>query len=108
MDEPLKLTVIMNSSVETIFAAKCCAIPDANLEIILTNTGTSAITVAGPFWLEGATGNHELHLFPQGNRAIAPGQGAAFYGSVDADSWSAWRSLTVANADGRSHRFELR
>ena len=107
MERPLKLTVIVNSSVEAIFAAKCCAIPDANLEVILTNTGEEAITVTGRFALKGDSGCHPLHLFPQGTRTIAAGEGAAFYGSVDAESWPAWRSLAVTDASGRRHRFAL-
>ena len=107
MDNPLKLTVIMNSAVETIFAAKCCAIADANLEIILTNTGETAITVTGRFSLEGDSESHALHLYPQGTRVIAAGEGAAFYGSLDASRWPTGGTLAVADTNGHRHRFKL-
>ena len=107
MNNPLKLTVIMNSAVETIFAAKCCAITDANLEIILTNTGETAITVTGRFSLEGDSDRHALHLYPPGARTIAAGECAAFYGSLDANCWSTGQTLAIADANGRRYRFEL-
>ena len=106
-DSILRLTVIIDSGVETIFAAKCCAIPDANLEIILTNTGETAITVTGRFWLEGKPGRQILDLYPQGARKIPCGEGAAFYGSMDAERWSAWRTLALTDAGGHDHRFDL-
>ena len=107
MDNPLKLTVIMNSAVETILAAKCCAIPDANLEIILTNTGETTITVTGRFSLEGDSDCHALHLYPQGTRAIAAGDCAAFYGSLDANHWPTGLTLAITDTSGRRYRFEL-
>jgi len=107
MDRPLKLTVIVNSGVEAIFAAKCCAIPDANLEIILTNIGEEAITVTGRFALESDSGIQPLNLYPYGERVIIPGEGAAFYSNMESQRWSAWRTLMVTDADGRRHRFAL-
>ena len=107
MDNPLKLTVIMNSAVETIFAAKCCAIPDANLEIILTNTGETGISVTGGFLIENGSDCHALHLYPQGVRAIAAGECAAFYGSLDASRWPTGRTLAITDTNGRRYRFEL-
>lgn len=103
----LKLTVIMNSGVEAIFAAKCCAIPDANLEIILTNTGVSPLSISGRFSLSGPAGTETLNLYPQGLRTIDPGEGAAFYGTMDPDRWAACRALVATDAGGHRYSFDL-
>ena len=107
MDSMLKLTVIMNSDVEAIFAAKCCAIPDANLEIILTNTGDSPVSVSGRFSLSSAAGRQALDLYPQGTRTIGPGEGAAFYGSMDPNRWKRFSVLTATDTDGHRYRFDI-
>jgi hypothetical protein len=103
----LKLTVIMNSSVEAIFAAKCCAIPDANLEIILTNAGETPITVSGRFSLIDMESTVPLNLYPHGLKTINPGEGAAFYGTVDPDRWPACQTLTVKDSGGHRYMFDL-
>ena len=103
----LRLTGIMNSGVEAIFAAKCCAIPDANLEIILTNSGDSPVSVSGHFSLSDAAGSQALNLYPQGMMSIGPGEGAAFYGSMDPDRWKDFRVLTATDADGHRYRFDI-
>ena len=103
----LTFKVIMNSGVEAIFAAKCCAISDANLEIILTNTGESPITVSGRFSLVGMESTVPLNLYPQGLRTINPGEGAAFYGTIDPDRWSDNQTLPVKDAVGHRYAFDL-
>lgn len=103
----LSLTVIMNSGVESVFAAKCCAIPDANLEIIVTNTANRPITVNGGFELSGTAGTQPLNLYPQGERVIEPDEGAAFYASMDPQRWSTWQTLSVTDTSGREHHFDL-
>ena len=103
----LKLSVILNSAVETIFAAKCCAISDANLEIIIANQGDAPITLTGQFALEGDGGTRPLNLYPQGRRIIAAGEAAAFYGSTDPQSWAVWRTLVAVDDGGLRHRFDI-
>jgi hypothetical protein len=103
----LKLKVIMNSGVEEIFAAKCCAIPDANLEIILTNESSSPVTVAGRFSLAGAKETEALNLFPQGEKTLAPGEAASYYGTMDPDRWAGYRKITLAATNEPMHTFEL-
>lgn len=103
----LRLMIIMNSGVEAIFAAKCCAIPDANLEIILTNTGNSPVSVSGCFSLSGAAGSQALNLYPQGMRTIGPGEGAAFYGSMDPNRWKSFEVLTATDSDGHCYAFDI-
>ncbi len=103
----LRLKAIINSSVEAIFAAKCCAISDANLEIILTNSGACPISVAGRFWLAGVEKTEPLNLYPQGVRTLAPGEGASFYGTMDPQRWTGYRTMTVMDTDGHRHAFDL-
>jgi hypothetical protein len=103
----LKLKVIMNSGVEEIFAAKCYAIPDANLEIILTNVSSSPVTVAGHFSLTGAKRTEALNLFPQGERTLAPGESASYYSTMDPDRWAGYRKITITDTNGHMHAFEI-
>ena len=103
----LSLTVIMNSGVESVFAAKCCAIQDANLEIMVTNTAKRPIAVNGRFELSGKAGTQPLNLYPQGESVIEPNQSASFYGSMEPQRWSTWQTLTVTDSSGRKHRFNL-
>ena len=103
----LKLKAIMASEVEEIFGARCCALPDANLEVILTNMGRSPITVAGRFFLSGGEKTVPLNLYPQGERTLAPGEGASFYGTMDPDRWTGYLTISVADTDDHVHAFEL-
>ena len=107
MDSMLALTVIIISGIEAIFSAKCCAISDANLKIILTNTGELPITVSGRFSLLGVESTVLLNLYPQGFRTISPGEGAAFYGTMDTDRWTGFQKMTVADMAGQIYKFNL-
>ena len=103
----LKLKIMMNSGVADIFATKCCAVHDANLEIILTNVGRSSISVAGRFSLAGMQKNEPLNLYPQGVRTLAPGEAAAYYAAMDPDRWAGYSTLTVTDTDDHMQVFEL-
>lgn len=103
----LQLKIMMNSGVEEIFATNCCAVHDANLEIILTNVGVSSISVAGRFSLAGVGKIEPLNLYPQGVRTLAPGEAASYYAAMDPDRWAGYSTMTVTDTDGCTHVFEL-
>lgn len=105
----LEVTVIPDSPVADIFACKCCGsgLPDQNLEIRITNRGTSEVTLQSRFRLEGDEVLDWRAVCPAGGRRIAPGEVAALYADLDPALLARFRVLVLFDGDSGAHRFPL-
>lgn len=102
----LEVKIIMNSVMEEILAFKCCNLPDQNLEMHVNNAGDQPVTVPGRFVLENEKGRMDCsHLFPPWPQKIEPGDGAAFYCSLDESVWRQYSRLTIFDIDGNAYSF---
>ena len=106
----LEIRTIVDSAATEVFASKCCSlrVPDANLELHVTNRGAAPVVVLSQLDLEGEHGSKRIDgLFPGGEQRIAPGQTVAFYGYVDEELWRGSRSLVLEDSTGGRHRTSL-
>jgi len=99
----------MNSSVEEIFAKKCCNIPDQNLEIHLHNAGDREIVIQSFFDLEKENETKRIdNLFPWEDRLILPGETVAYYCFMEEEIWKRYNAITFFDSTGKrySHMLE--
>ena len=103
----LKIKLIMNSSVEDVFAFKtCCGFKagDQNLEIQIRNVGEQPVVVISEVDLVGKKGVQRIQtLMPHGHHALAPGQIMAFYCTMDETLWSESSELIVLDDQGNRY-----
>jgi len=105
----LDVKIIMNSYMEEVLAFKCCGLPDQNLELHVYNKGDYPATVSGSFNLENE--NETLtcnHLFPPWDQQIQPGDGVAFYCSMDERDWNKYSTLAISDKEGNVYRFSTK
>lgn len=103
----LDVRIIMNSVMEEILAFKCCNIPNQNFEMHVDNRGDHPVTVPGKLLLENETGAADwYYLFPPWTQTIQPGEGAAFYCTMDERMWRRYRALTIFDGEGNAYRFD--
>jgi hypothetical protein len=106
----LEVTVIPDSPVAEIFAAKCCGggLPDQNFEIRITNHGRSEIAIQSRFRLEGAGDLLDWRaVCPEGGRRIAPEAVAALYADLDPAIAARFLFLVLFDDEGRAYRFPM-
>jgi hypothetical protein len=103
----LKITCIMNSSVEDILAFKtCCGLKlfDQNLEIHLTNLGPSPVRVPSYFDLESEGDTKRIQsLLPQGEHLLQPGDLMAFYCTMDETVWKRAQRVIFYDLEGHQN-----
>lgn len=99
----------MNSVMEEILAFKCCSIPNQNLEIHVNNVGDHPVTVPGRFVLENENDSMDCsHLFPSWDQKILPGNGVAFYCSMDESDLDKYSTLTIFDREGNIYKFSTK
>ena len=106
----LKISPIMDSSAEDVFASKCCSfrLPDQNLEIHLTNTGDKPVVVPSYFELETDEGVTRVDtLTPHGNQTIAPGDLIGFYCTMDEYLWAKGKKIVFYDIEGNRYERAL-
>jgi hypothetical protein len=107
----LKISCIMNSSVEDILAFKtCCGLKmfDQNLEIHLTNQGPAPVRVPSYFDLEIAEGKKRIdNLMPPGEHLLQPGDLMAFYCTMDESLWNKARGLIFYDTEGNQYQVSI-
>ncbi len=104
----LEVKIIMNSVMEEILAFKCCSIPNQNLEMHVNNVGDHPVTVPGRFILENDKDSMDCsHLFPPWDQKILPGDGVAFYCSMDESVWDQYSTLTIFDKESNAYRFSM-
>jgi hypothetical protein len=100
----LDVTINMNSSVASILAFKCCNVADQNLEVIVTNRGEQVTGISNRIELEESTGSRKtMFLYPPQVRKIAPGDLAAYYGSMDEIEWRRYQTMMLFDEHGQSY-----
>ena len=105
----LNVKVIMNSFMEEVLSFKCSSLHDQNLEMHVLNRGDHPVTVPGYFRLENENASLECrHLYPPWEQTIKPGEGAAFYCSLDPLVWGQYRYLTIVDSEGNSYKFSIK
>ncbi|MFO8101692.1 MAG: hypothetical protein R6U37_05970 [Dehalococcoidia bacterium] len=105
----LNVKIIMNSYMEEVLSFKCSSLHNQNLEMHVLNNGNRPVTVPGYFKLENEDDILECrHLFPPREQTIQPGDGAAFYCSLDPQVWEQYRYLTVFDQEGNPYRFPIK
>ncbi len=80
----LKLTILMNSSIEEILDFKCCHVQGMNLEFHLTNEGKKTISAPDSFVLEQGDITDSINLlYPPWPQMIQPNTRLALYCNMD-------------------------
>lgn len=107
----LQFKINMGSSVEQVLNFKtCCSlvVQDANLEILVTNTGSSSVEVMSRFDLITAAGVRAFaSVFPPGSLRIDPSETKAFYCQMEESVWSEAVELVFRDAGGNGHSVKL-
>ncbi|MBI5585265.1 MAG: hypothetical protein HY892_15745 [Deltaproteobacteria bacterium] len=103
----LEIRLIMNSTVEDIFAFKtCCGLKmfDQNLEIHLVNQGPRPVVVPSCFDLETPEGCRRFNnLMPPGDLRIEPGEIRAFYCCMDETLWNKAEKVIFFDREGNRY-----
>ena len=100
----LNIAIIVDSPVEAVLDFKCCQLAGLNIEVLVRNQGPVPATVGGPLRFTAADGSAGyLDLYPFGLVAVAPGDVAALYGSMDADRLRQCHRFTLCDGAGRVH-----
>jgi len=105
----LSVKIIMNSCMEEVLSFKCSNLHDQNLEMHVLNKGDRPVAVHGHIVLENEEDILECnHLFPPWEQTVRPGQGAAFYCSMDPLVWEQYETLTIVDKEGNPYRFSIK
>ena len=100
----LDIILILDTPVEAVLDCKCCHLPGLNIEVLVRNRGQRPATVAGPLRFTAPDGRPgHLDLYPFWQVAVAPGDVAAFYGSLDAEVLRRCTAFCIADREGRLH-----
>lgn len=105
----LEVKIIMNSVMEEVLAFRCCNIPDQNMEMHVNNVGDQPVIVPGRIVLENEKDSMDCsHLFPPWDQKILPGEGVAFYCSMDESDLEKYSALTVFDTEGNTYKFSTK
>ena len=103
-DKGLRIRLIVNTSCEEIFAKKCCAYPDLNMELRVANESEKEAAVPSALDLIGDGETlHIPNLMPHGAHRIPPGGSMHFYFSLDDHRLKAFHTVAVTDGEGRVH-----
>jgi len=101
----IRIEINPNSSVEEIFAFKCCCIPDQNFEMRLYNSTEQPVNIHSYCDLvkEDGAAFRIQNLFPQGIQKIEPGESIAFYCNFPEELLAQYKELVFYDESGNRH-----